>query len=769
MASSFGYFRNDGTEFVVTEVNTPRALVNYFWNDVFISGISQHGGGEGVYKDRAIQFIDPRGRSLMVRDGHRYFYIRDQKDGAVWSPGWHPVQKKLDKFQCAHGLGYSLIESELNGIGASLRVFVPQAEPCEIWTITLTNSRRSQADLKFYSFVDWVLEGYPLYGDYYGSLFGEYYSDIQAVQSCNRAVERTHEVFDGFVASDSPPSGFETSRRAFLGNFGHVNMPEAVMSGRCSDSLASCENLVGVMEHTFRLAAGQSMTFQIFIGASSGYEMTKGILERLRAPGNIDAEFTSLTRRKQEMLNRIKVKTPSERINYLINGWIKQQMQVYADIGSDNGRGFRDAMQLIWATASYDHDYTKRMLIECLSHQFADGHTLRGWLPVDDHNYSDGPVWIPPTVEAYLKETGDYDILDLQVPYFDGGAGSIWEHLLRGLEHSSHDVGKHGLVRMHFGDWNDSLTGIGIEGRGESVWTSIGIVFGLKIAAEIAGKVRNNKAEARRMTRQAQKLTDAINTHGWDGQWYLRAINDRGEKIGTHTETEGYIYLLPQVWAIMAGVADEERMELLYRMIDEHLESDYGSKCLYPAYTKPNPQIGRITYWQPGMWENGTPYCHSNGFKIIADCYGGRGDRAYASFCKAMPDSKWNPSTHSGCEPYVLTNQYLGPENRRAGQTLWAWMTGAAGWYYRALTEWMIGVRADYDGLIIDPCLPAEWQSCEMERAFRGGRYHIKINNPHKLQKAKPSIKVDGKKIDGNKVPIFNDEKVHQVEVDMMP
>ena len=421
--TSFGYFQKDGTEFVVTEIETPRALVNYFWNHKFISCISHHGGGEGAYKERTMQYIDPRGRNEIIRDMHRYFYLRDEKDGAFWSPGWHPVHAPIDNFKCTHGFGYSIIESSKNDIHTNFRVFVPENDGCEIWTITLENRRKYLATIKVYSFADWLLMGYPRYCDYFGMLTGEFYEDINAVQGCNRAAERTHEFYDGFVASDLKPSGFETSQREFLGSYGFVNRPDAVVKGKLNGTLASCENMAGVLEHTFELSPGESKSFNVFIGASSGYEMTKEIVTRLSLSGEIDREFDLLQKKKKEMLERVRIKTPDKRVNYLINGWIKQQTQVYSDVGTDNGRGFRDTMQLLWATASYDKEYTKRMLIECLNHQFADGHTLRGWLPIDDHHYSDGPVWITPVVDAYLKETGESDILDVKVPFYDGGGG----------------------------------------------------------------------------------------------------------------------------------------------------------------------------------------------------------------------------------------------------------------------------------------------------------------------------------------------------------
>ncbi len=763
LKTSFGFFRKDGREFVVKEKETPRALVNYMWNERFISAVSQHGGGEGAYKERAAQYIDRRGRNILIKNGRRYFYVRDEKDGSFWSPGWHPVQKPVSRFQCANGPGYSIISSTRKGISVQTRVFVPPDFPCEAWTVTLRNSRKTGASLKFYSYVEFALDGYQRYCDYFGMLHGEWYPEINAAQACNRAAERTHDVFDGFIASDAKPSGFETSRDAFVGHFGHYNSPLALRRGKLLDSLGSCEYLAGALEHSVELGPGEERSFNVFIGASSGRGMTAGIVLPLSKPGAVEEQFAKLARIKDEGISKILIETPDKRVDHLINVWIKQQMQVYADVGSDNGRGFRDAMQMLWATSSFDIPYTKRMIVECLEHQFSDGHTMRGWLPVDDHHYSDGPVWIAPVVDAYLKESGDHAFLQEQVKFYDKGSGSVWEHLVRGTKHLTEDIGEHGMTKCHFGDWNDSLTGVGIEGRGESVWTSIAAVYSLKIAAGIAENVLHDRAETSDLLARAAIMADAVNDHGWDGEWYLRAINDRGEKVGTRMEEEGRIYLLPQVWAVMAGIADESRVKKLFKAVDEILETDCGSRVQFPPYTKPNMGIGRVTLLVPGIWENGTAYCHANSFKVVADCYAGRGDKAYSSFRTAMPDSEWNPSTHSGCEPYVMTNQFLGPENKRAGKTLWAWMTGSASWYFRAMTQWMIGVRPDFDGLLIDPCLPSSWKKCSLERDFRGARYHVEIRNPHGLQKGKLSLSVDGVRTEGRKVANFADGKLHRI------
>lgn len=762
--SSFGYFQEEGREFVVTEVNTPRAWMNYSWNSRFISAISQHGGGDGAYKERAIQAVDPRGRVLLVRDGHRYFYLRDVDSGDVWSPGWHPVQSDVEDFSCTHGAGYSKLRSRRKGIEAELRWFVPRNSPCEVWTIRLRNRRDETARVQCFSFADLLLGGFQQYCDYYSSLSGEYEASTGTVFGINLSPDCPHDGYKAFLGSDRVPDGFDTSRRRFLGNFGHVNAPEAVVEGGCRNSLAANEKLVAATEHRFELAPGSEVLFHVFIGACTSMAEAETHLAPLRRTERIEEEFEALRTRKEETRERLVISSPIPKVNYFVNTWLKQQVQIYADVGSDNGRGFRDAMQLLWATASFDLQYTKRMLDECLRHQYADGHTLRGWLPVDDHHYSDGPVWIAPVVDAYVKESGDSAILDHVVPYFDQGEATVWEHTLQGLRHSSDDLGPRGLVRCHFGDWNDSLTGVDRAGQGESVWTSIAIVYSLKVAARLARRIRGDASLAEELMQRAAKLTSAIWRHGWDGQWFLRAINDEGERIGGADNREGRIWLLPQVWAVLAGIVEGDQAAQLFGHIDTHLATPYGFKTFDPPFTSVHPGVGRVSTIAPGMWENGTPYCHASGFKVLADCAAGRGAEALDTWLRVMPDNSENPSTHSGCEPYAFTNQYIGPDNRRAGETQFAWMTGAGGWFFRAMTEGIFGVRADFDGLLVDPCLPPSWKDCELTREFRGARYHIRFRNPNGLSNGDVKLTVDGHELEGNLLPAYGDGQLHEVE-----
>ncbi|HUU28269.1 MAG TPA: hypothetical protein VM123_10690 [archaeon] len=765
LKASFGYFDNNGTEFVVTEYDTPLPLVNYYWNERFISGASQHMAGIGCFTERPMQYMDPFCRCLIVREENRHFYLRDDETGDFWSPGCYPVGKKCDKFSCRHGLGYSVLEAVTHGIETVMRVFVPEDLETEIWTVRLTNRSTRRRRIKFYSFVDWLLTGYEEYCDYYGALFARYDKTFSALNGFNHAPERPHERFSAFVAADLPPSGFDSSRKSFLGRYGTVAAPRAVAEGRMENSLAVCEKMVGALEHTFELAPEESAGLNVAMGSTDSEETTQAICKAVFANGAVEEAFKKMRGNLAAKYQTILVETPEERLNYLFNGWIKRAIQLHTEIGTDTGCGFRDVMQAAWAVSSYDFKGAGQKIIESLSHQYADGHTLRGWNPVDTHHYSDGPVWIAPAVDSYLKETGDYGFLDLEVPYFGGGKGTVWEHTLTGIRHSSEDLGPHGLVRMHYGDWNDSLNMIGIQGQGESVWTTIAMVFSIGCAIEIVRHVIKDRELEQELKDRAGRLGETVEKHGWDGEWYLEAYNDDGEPVGSSRETEGRIYLNPQSWAIMAGIAKGERLESILRAIDNVLECDYGSMVLTPAYRKPNPRIGRITWFVPGMWENASPYCHGTSFKIMSDTFIGRGDKAYESMMKVLPDNPKNPCTHSGCPPYQVTNMYYGPEHPRAGQILYSWITGTSDWLFKTLTSQILGVRAEYTGLRLDPCMPSHWKSAGMSRTFRGAHYRINISNPEGKETGVRSITLDGKEVEGSLLPILGDGAIHEVRV----
>lgn len=526
--------------------------------------------------------------------------------------------------------------------------------------------------------------------------------------------------------------------------------------------------MVGVLKNSFMLKPGEEESFHVIIGATGLTGQEKEIVDRLFATGKIEADFNEMLERKKRMTEDIVIQTPDSKINNLVNRWIKQQIQLCAEVGRDIGKGFRDQLQDAWAITAFNPHLAKEKIIETLRYQNSDGSCVRAWLPLDTHIYSDGPVWIPPVVNAYLKETGDHSSLGITVPYLDKGEGTVWEHMLLAVRYSSDDTGTRGLVLAHDGDWNDSLNGIGIKGRGESVWTSVALYYALNNVREIAGYILNDTDLEEELLMRAEKIKATVNSTGWDGEWYLAGYNDEGEKVGSCAEKEGSTYLNSQTWAVMVGVAEGERMEQCLRIVDEKLDSLYGPLTLYPTYTSYNPSIGRLTSFIPGIWENGTPYCHGGTFKIVADCCAGRGNKAYETMMKILPDSDSNPSDYSGCEPYALTNMYFGPDNPKAGKTMFAWVTGTAGWMFRSVTQYIMGFYPGFDEITIKPCIPDFWVRCSMKRAYRGDMYNILIINKNRSQSGVSKVVVDGKEIEGNRFKIFFDGKEHHITVEMV-
>ena len=755
-------------EFKITTPTTPRPQLNYIWNSKVLSGVNQNGGGVGAYGVRALAYIDPdgKGRCSVIRDGSRYFYIKNNKSGKVFNPGYYPANTPLDDYYCIHGLGYTKIHGVCDGIAADLRVYINDTDPCEIWTVTLKNETTESASVSLYSFVDFQLEGYQRYSDYNSYVHAEYDKDAKLLMCFNMAMERPHEWFNGFLASSRTPDSFETSRRGFIGAYGSIAAPDAIKAESLRNNYAACEQMCGAMQHNLTLAAGESVSIDFLIGDADKLETATDIATKIFADGKVEADFKKLGEIKDAVSESIYVHTPNEKINCLTNYWIKQQVQLCAEVGRDTGKGFRDQLQDAWAVASFNPALAKEKILETLTYMYSDGRCVRGWLPLDHHIYSDGPVWVTPTVNAYIKETGDVEFLNHPVKYLDEGEDTVWDHILTAMRFVSDDVGEHGLVHSRDGDWNDSLNMTGLLGRGESVWTSIALCYALKNTAEIAEKLKGDLAIKDEMLARRDKMVKAINEQAWDGEWYLAAINDYNEKVGSHEEKEGSIYLNSQTWAVLSEVAEGERREKCIAAVDKYLDSDYGPLTLYPTYTSFNNRIGRLTSFIPGIWENGTPYCHGGTFKVVADCLLGRGDKAYETILKIMPNSETNPSTHSGCEPYALTNMYFGPDNPRRGETLFAWVTGTAGWMFRAVVQYMLGFHPEYDGFTLAPCIPAEWGEVTLTRKFRGDTYKLTIKNPDGKQSGVSKVILDGVEVSGC-VKLVGDGKEHTITVIM--
>jgi len=764
-----GYFSETGKEYHILKYDVPRFMMNYLYNDKFISSVNHFGTGDGSYFGCSAKYIDPgkRGDAILIDRGSRHFYINNISDNCIYSPGYYPVCEPLSSYDCTVGNGYQIISGTKNGIKSTLRCFVNNTDAAEIWIIKLENNSSVTKKLKFYSYVEFSLVGYNQYCGMQASSYCRYFEDDNMIFVYNKLNEKPHEFYNGFMSTDTEPTGFDSGREAFIGTYGSISLPEAVKNAKLKNSLASCETFIGALEHTIEIQPDESKIFNILIGISDNEINAKELSERLFSADTIDNELNLVKKKYDLLYNEIKISTPDKKLNSIINSFIKNQIMLCIVVGRAGMKGFRDQLQDSWAAASFNPGLSRKKIIEVLNNIYSDGRCVRGFDPIDSHIYSDGPTWVATSINAYIKETGDSSILEERVSYLDGGADTIWEHLLKTTEYSCKDTGSHGLVLARDGDWNDSLNFLCKSGKGESVWTSIALVKTLENVIEIATDIKSDTYNSEKFTKYRNDLITAINNQGWDGEWYLAGFNDNGEPVGSNLESEGRIYLNSQTWAIYTGVANQERTQICLNSIDRFLMSDFGPLTLSPPYTKLNVNIGRLTGFVPGIWENGTPYCHGGTFKIVADCCAGRANEAYETIRRILPDSHKNPSLKSGCEPYALTNMYFGPKNDKPGKSIIGWVTGTAGWMFRAVTEYIFGFKPGYDNFAINPCIPDKWEYCSITRKFRDSTYVISIYNKNKGKNKIDKIYFDGTPNESLTFPVLNDNGNHIIEIHM--
>jgi len=762
-----GYFNERGDEFSVENYKLRRPILNYFWNDKFLAGVNNLGSGVGAYRGNTSFFFGLYGkpRAQMISNGSRYFYIQDNSTGKLWNPGWYPVKEELDSYKCTHGLGYTVVSGTKDDLKVTITGTVDSTEACELWQVKLENLSGSKKSVTVFPYVEFSLEGYVNTSEYDSWVRAYYYEDENMIFANNNSEERPHPFYHGYCATDIKASAYDTSKDKFLGTYGSIEYPEAIKNGGLTNSLAACERMVGAFENQLDIAANGATTFHFVVGLTDSVENAKAVVKKVLVNGYFEENLKLVNARKEELASQMEFYSPDKKINDLANFWLKQQVQLCVEVGRGAGKGFRDQLQDSWAIASFDKKVARDKIYETLEQIYHTGRCVRGWLPLKDRNMCDGPGWVGNTISAYLKETGDFDFLNEKVKYLDEGVDTVWEHLITTMRYSSDDIGAHGIVLAHEGDWNDSLNGMGRAGIGESVWASIALYSALNETAKIAREIMKDSAIETEMLDRAKRIKAAVEEYGWDGEWYLAGYSDKGNKVGSHEEKEGMIYLNMQTWAAITGLAEGERLKKCIESADKYLDSDYGPITLYPAYTSYNPEIGRLTGFVPGIWENGTPYCHGSAFKIISDCVLGRGDQAYESLLKITPDSDWNPTSHSGCEPYAYTNMYFGPDNPRKGETAFSWITGTAGWVYRCVSQYMLGFHPEFDGFVVDPCIPSAWRMLKGVRKFRNDTYRIEIENPDGNTKGVKKLFVDDKECSDNYVPLFGDGKVHTIKV----
>jgi len=690
----------------------------------------------------------------------------------------------MDAWQCRIGLGYQVNRSRLGGIEAAWRVFVPQSpDSCELWTITVRNRSRRRRRVSVWPYLEMHLTGGSTLMDFIAVLGGSYDEKLRAVFGVNSCVKFPPK-FKGVLASDGAVAAATVSRDEFLGHYRTYAAPLAVERGNVHNPQAGTEWLGASLRHDLDLAAGETASINCLVGVIDSVADGRRLIETYLAPGTVERQFEALRQVADESCGRAVVATPSEQFDRWMNVWLKWQLRFVARWGRLIGRGFRDILQDCFAHRLTAPAEARRCIVEVFGKQFADGRGIRAWrLPtaeLDLQDYADSPSWMAMALSMYLKETGDFALLGEPVGFLNAAdpyaepaeTASVWEHVVRAQKHLLGDRGSHGLSKIHYGDWCDTMNGVGAAGRGESVMLSMQVKWGCDLLAELAARREVGCHDvAGQMRAASAALATAINAHAWHGAWYLRAFDDAGVPVGSAAAPpgdrgEGTIFLNPQSWAVISGVAPADRAAAALAAAREMLDTGYGMVLNHPPFTALIGRIGQMTAMTPGFYENASVYVHGNSFWIAALAMAGRGEDAWRAVQAVLPDSNNKP--HADTEPFVVPNYYIGPANPRRMQRnlyLSGWRTGSAAWIYLVCLEWILGLRAEYDGLRIDPHLPDGWTEARASRPFRGDVYDVTLRRPGGRGVAVALVAVDGRRIEGTLVRPVGDGRTHRLEV----
>ncbi len=806
--NKYGHFSKEGTEFIIKKPVLPRPWINYLTNENYCAIISQSGAGYSFYKDcRSHRVLRWHPENYHQDRPGRYIFIYDKDVRKYFSLTYQPTRIKPQKFQARHGLGYTTIETKNLGLNSEITYFVPEKDTLEVWKVKLTNQTQKIKNLIIYPYIEWLMGDYheELVNRNIMNLYNRFYYDpkTKSILAKKTAFWRDLNIqpfkYTAFLGSSLPPIGYATGKDIFLGKFNNEENPQTVKEGKIiKNGLCSGEDGVGVLIHTLKLLPGESKEFVIVLGQTENKQKAKELLLKYK---NLPTATTELERVKKlwrsRILDNIIIDTPDKDFNLMMNIWVKYQLYIcnlwsrspsFFHEGS-GGRGYRDSCQDADGIMSINTNYARRKIETIVSLIRRDGTTAPGWSdttgPGRHRPNKDHPVWLTYTVASYIKETGDKKFLLKKFPYLKDrwiggwsidqnwrkgavkdGQGTLFEHLERNLNFTFKDAGRRGLPLIGHADWNDGIDAAGIKLKGESVWLAQALVRSYKTLAELAGLIGKDK-KVGEFLKRADIMKDRINKVGWDGNWYARGFTDYDTVYGSAKNREGKIFLNTQSWAVLAGVADKEREKKLLKNVDKYLDGKHGYALFYPAYSSYDHKLGRMTMFSEGTKENAAVFCHAATFMIAADCVAGRGNKAYQSMRKIMPNVQEDYELYK-TEPYVYAEYLVGPEHPYLyGEGAFSWITGTAGWTFMAATEYLVGVKKDYEGLRIDPCLPSHWKKVRIKRSFRNAVYDIEIDNRSGIEKGIRQIYLDGKKLEGNLIKPKPKGKTYQVKVIM--
>ena len=774
----YGYFDDQNKEYVITTPKTPLPWINYLGCEEFFTMISNTGGGYSFYKDAKLLRLTRFRYNNTPKDsnGH-YFYIKD--GDTIWNPGWQPTQTPLDDYKTRHGIGYSVLYGEKNKIAAEVTAFVPIGDNCEILKVSVTNKDASPRSISLFSYVEFCL--WNAMDDM--TNFQRNYStgevEIDGSTIYHKTEYRERRKHYAIFSVNAPVDAYDTNRDSFLGVYGSPAAPEAIQAGKLTNSHASGWSPIGAHELDQKEDKWEAPGI---VNKTRAKEM----LARYATAEKADEALAALKAYWTNLLSTYSAVTPEDKFTRMVNTWHQYQCMVtfnmsrsasYYESGIGRGMGFRDSSQDLFGFVHLVPDKARQRLLDIAATQFPDGSAYHQYQPLTKRGnldvgsgFNDDPLWLIAGVSAYIRETGDYSILDEITPFDndDALAAPLMEHLNRSFNYTATHKGPHGLPLIGRADWNDCLNlNCFSDEPGESFQTTGPSEGPVAESVFIAGmfvkygreyveilKHHGDTGLIEAAEKEIAEMEKTVLTAGWDGKWFLRAYDAFSEKVGSHECEDGQIFIEPQGFCVMAGIGKETgEAATALKSVEEKLESEYGIMILQPAYKEYHLNLGEVSSYPPGYKENAGIFCHNNPWVSIAETELGHGNRAYSIYKKITPSFLEDKGEIHRTEPYAYCQMVAGRDAQNFGEGKNSWLTGTASWTFINASQYILGVYPDFDGLRMRPCIPSDWKEFSVRRVFRGAVYNITVKNPDGLEGGNVAITVNGEPIEGSVIP----------------
>jgi cellobiose phosphorylase len=809
----FGHFDDSCREYVITRPDTPLPWINYLGSEAYFGLISNTAGGYSFYRDARLRRLTRyRYNNAPLDFGGRYIYLRDASSGAFWSPTWMPTRTALEDYTCRHGMGYTNIQSTFQGVQASVRYFVPPGENLEIWQLTLTNRREQEAQLSVFSSIEFSLWDAWDDGTNFQRNFSTGQVEVEEGVIYHKTEYRERRDHFAYFACSEPLAGFDTQREAFLGPYRGWEQPQVVEQGESANSIAFGWQPIGSHHVKVSLGPGETRTVIFVLGyhenpvdekfdppgsQTINKRTVKPVIEHYLSPENVEAAFQKLRSYWDALLGIMQVESPDPHTDRMVNVWNAYQCMVtfnmsrsasFYESGIGRGMGFRDSNQDLLGFVHMVPERARERILDISATQLETGGAYHQYQPLTKRgnndvggNFNDDPLWLVLGVAAYIKETGDWGILDEPVMYDNqpGSETSLYEHLQRSLRYTLDRLGPHQLPLIGRADWNDCLNlNCFSDTPGQSFQTTTNkdgkvaesvLIAGLFVLAAkdmiALAEQKGDEQEIEGYRRAIQEMEAAVDAAGWDGDWFRRAYDDFSRPVGSKECEEGQIFIEPQGICIMAGLGEGGRTEKVLASVAERLATPHGIILQQPAYSRYYLHLGEISSYPPGYKENAGIFCHTNPWIMIAEAIAGNGDQAHDYYLRINPSAREEISELHRCEPYVYAQMIAGRDAPTFGEAKNSWLTGTAAWNYVAITQWILGIRPELDGLRVQPAIPTSWQGFTASRTFRGVDYKIQVRRGGPGNSI--TLKVDGQAVDGTLIPLSAAQGKQQVQVDV--